>query len=117
MKLFIPLAAVGALLVFSPVAAQSPQAEPASMRVGYGDLDLGSAGGVAELDRRIDTAVRTFCGTASDINLKGKNDVRQCHAEAKQAAARQREQALAANRAGGTRLLASSGDAATARSR
>ena len=117
MKILLSLASVGALFVFAPVAAQPPQSQPHAARIAYDDLDLGSARGIAELDRRIDGAVRDYCGTASDINLRGKNDVRRCRVEARAGAARQREQALAASRASKDPILASSADAAAARSR
>ncbi|PSJ38541.1 UrcA family protein [Allosphingosinicella deserti] len=117
MKIPLSLVTVGALFIFAPVAAQQPQSQPAAAHITYDDLDLGSARGVAELDRRIAGAIRDFCGTASDINLEGKNDVRRCRVEAREGAARQREQALAASRSSEDRLLASSGDSAAARSR
>lgn len=95
MKTLLSLAMVGAIFVFTPVAAQ-PLDQPQSAHVGYADLDLGSPRGIAELDRRIAAAVQDYCGTASDINVKGKNDVRRCRMEAHRFAAQQREQALAA---------------------
>jgi UrcA family protein len=48
-------AALGALL-----AAQSASAETAAIT--YDDLDLSSAEGKAELDRRVDRAARDICG-------------------------------------------------------
>ncbi|WP_165356482.1 UrcA family protein [Sphingosinicella sp. BN140058] len=95
MKTLLSLATVGALFTFTPVAAKSVE-QPQTARVGFADLDLGSTRGIAELDRRIAAAVQDYCGTASDINVKGKNDVRRCRAEARRFAAQQREQALAA---------------------
>lgn len=117
MKILLSLATVGALFIFAPVAAQQPQSQPAEAHITYDDLDLGSAHGIAELDRRIAGAIRDFCGSASDINLEGKNDVRRCRVEAREGAARQREQVLAASRSSKDRILASSADTAAARSR
>ena len=42
------------------------------------DLDLGSSAGQRKLDQRLANAAREVCGTASDADLEGKNDVRQC---------------------------------------
>jgi len=45
------------------------------------DLDLSSRAGRAALDRRLVIAAFEVCGTASDIDLRGKNAVRACRAE------------------------------------
>jgi UrcA family protein len=45
------------------------------------DLDLGSEAGKRQLDRRLAHAAREVCGTASEIDLEGTNDVRACRAD------------------------------------
>ena len=42
------------------------------------DLDLSSVGGRRQLDQRLSQAAREVCGTASDFDLQGKNEVRAC---------------------------------------
>jgi UrcA family protein len=45
------------------------------------DIDVSTADGRRQLDRRLSIAAREVCGTASDADLAGKNDVRACRAE------------------------------------
>jgi UrcA family protein len=96
MKTIIPLAMVGALMFAAPASAQTREAQT---RIVYEDLDLGSARGVAELDRRIGVAVRSLCGGASDADVKGRNEVRRCREAARLAAAPQRDRAIGATTA------------------
>ena len=42
---------------------------------------LGSTAGRRELDQRLAAAAREVCGSASDVDLAGKNDVRQCRVD------------------------------------
>ena len=58
-----------------PVGAQS---ETATSYVRTADLDLQSDAGRRQLDRRLVIAARDVCGTASNVDLEGKNEVRQC---------------------------------------
>lgn len=44
------------------VAVLSAGAAGAQSRIAYGDLDLGSAAGSAQFDRRVDRAARGVCG-------------------------------------------------------
>lgn len=65
-----------------PAAAADPEIR--SQTVFYGDLDLASDAGVAELDRRIDRAARNVCGfdnqrTGTRIRSA---EMRNCHAQA-----------------------------------
>ena len=46
------------------------------------DLDLGTDAGQRQLERRIAQAAREVCGVPSDLDLEGKNDLRQCRADA-----------------------------------
>ena len=59
------------------------------------------------LDRRIVQAAIEVCGDASNVNLEGKNAVRQCRDDTIAQAASQREQLLAAARSGSPIIVAS----------
>ena len=93
MKILLPLAAFAAALTAIPAFAQ-PSA-PAPQIVHYADLDLSSADGRRELDRRIGIAVREACGTASDSDLHGRNLVQRCRVDTRQAVAARQSAALA----------------------
>jgi UrcA family protein len=61
-------------------------AEPAASAINVSvvrtaDLDLSTKAGEHALDQRLVTAAREVCGSASDVDLEGKNDVRQCRAD------------------------------------
>ena len=82
----------------APVFAQEPGGtEPNISRVWTGDLDLRSDAGRRQLDLRLARAAREVCGTASDVDLVGKNEVRKCRAETL-AKAREQGETLAAAR-------------------
>lgn len=51
------VAALATVMSFNPAQAENPR----STQVGYGDLDLQSAEGVARLDRRIAAAINHVC--------------------------------------------------------
>lgn len=105
MKTIISLALLGTVLAAAPAFAQD--AAGRSQAIGYADLDLGSAAGRSELDRRIALAVRNICGTASDTHLKGKNNVRRCIKMTKEHLDGQRESAIAAASESSSTRLAS----------
>lgn len=67
-----------AVIKAAPALAETPATETNVSLVRTGDLDLGSEAGRRQLDLRLARAAREVCGTASDVDLKGKNDVRQC---------------------------------------
>jgi UrcA family protein len=94
MKKLLILAALAATSVGQPALAQSPPANP-SVAVQHRDLDLRTEAGAKSLDRRIWRAVVEVCGTASDFDLKGKNDIRQCRTDTRALASRQAELAIA----------------------
>jgi UrcA family protein len=79
----------------APALAQEPVSPINVSLVRTADLDLGSDAGRRTLDRRLTQAVREVCGTASDVDLEGKNDVRQCRAETLAKARSQRDSVLA----------------------
>jgi UrcA family protein len=90
----LPLVTLGALLWLAPPAAPAFAAPTDSVAVAYADLDLSGRAGAAALDRRIGHAVRALCGTASAADLKARNAVHRCRAEARSNASEQRERAI-----------------------
>src|SRR5688500_3281570 len=84
----------------APALAQEPAASQTNIsRVQTADLDLGSDAGRRTLDLRLARAAREVCGTASDVDVVGKNDVRKCRDETL-AKARQRSDSVIASRGG-----------------
>ncbi len=77
-------AAFASIIAIAPAAA-SPSA-PATHIVRYSDLDLTKEAGRATLDRRINQAVRTVCGSASSSALQDKLNVEKCYAAARASA-------------------------------
>jgi len=67
------------LIKGAPVLAETA---PANVSIVYtADLDLNSVAGQRQLDHRLVQAVYEVCGSASDADLAGKNDVRACRAD------------------------------------
>jgi UrcA family protein len=98
MRLLLSLAAAAAAYAAGPAVARESAPAP-SVAVGYADLDLSSEAGRRTLDARLASAVRTVCGTASDADLHGKNQVARCLTDTARAVAGGREAALASARA------------------
>ena len=86
-----------ALILGGPLQAQTAPADPQTYvsLVRTGDLDLGSRAGERKLEHRLALAAREVCGTASDVDLRGKKAVRECRKDAIDRATVQREQLLA----------------------
>ncbi len=63
-----------------PALAQTAPAPVNVSIVHTADLDLTSDSGKRQLDQRLANAAREVCGTASDVDLQGKNEVRACRA-------------------------------------
>ena len=82
------------MLAFTAVPAL---AEPITVTstVQTADLDLASAKGQKALDFRLVQAVKEVCGTASDVDVAGKNDVRRCRVETLAGLASERDQRIA----------------------
>ncbi len=105
MKKAIYIALTSALITTAaikaaPALAQEPGgSEPNISRVWTGDLDLRSDAGRRTLDLRLARAAREVCGTASDVDVVGKNDARKC-----------RDETLAKARGQGESLAAARGD-------
>ena len=101
------LALIASATTITPTVAQAVEPDAVTSVVRTADLDLSNADGRLELQRRIVRAAFEVCGTASDVDLEGKNDVRQCRKEAISQAAVQREQLFAAAGAGRPIIVAS----------
>lgn len=85
-----------ALLAFSATPALAEPPATVSIVVQTADLDLSSAAGQRALDLRLTQAAKQACGTASDADIEGKNEVRRCRAETLASLAEERDQRIAA---------------------
>ena len=85
-----------ALLAIAPIAPPA-FAEPATHTalVEHRDLDLKSTAGAKALQQRVWRAVVAVCGTTSDFDIAGQNDIRQCRRDTLQAASVQADLAIA----------------------
>ena len=101
------LALIASAATVTPTVAQALEPETATSIVSTADLDLSSASGQQELHRRIVQAAREVCGEASNVDLEGKNAIRQCRDDTVAQAVSQREQLLAADRSGSPVVVAS----------
>ena len=89
------LLSLSLLAVATPAALQEPA--PATAHVQIADLDLHSAAGRAELDRRLDRAVDTVCPAAADNReLRRVQQASACRTAALATVTKQRHSALAA---------------------
>ena len=77
-------AAFAGIIAIAPAAASL--SAPATHIVRYSDLDLTKEAGRATLDRRINQAARTVCGSASLAALQDKLNVEKCYAAARASA-------------------------------
>jgi UrcA family protein len=86
---------IATLLAFtaSPALAEPPVI--ATSTVQTADLDLSSKAGQRALDHRLFVAAKEVCGTASDADISGKNDVRRCRVETLARVASDRDQRIA----------------------
>ena len=98
LKTLIPFAAL--LATAAPALAQPDPISRVSLHVGYHDLNLASAAGAAELDRRINRAVNTLCPEPDSRSLAQMVAYKQCRQTALASVAPQREQAFAKARSG-----------------
>jgi UrcA family protein len=84
------------LLAFTATPALAEQPVTATSIVQTADLDLSSQAGQRALDHRLTQAVNEVCGTASDVDVAGKNDVRRCRADTLASLSAERDQRIAA---------------------
>jgi UrcA family protein len=87
---------IATLLSFTATPALAEPPVIATSTVQTADLDLSSQAGQQALDRRLRVAVKEVCGTASDFDVEGKNDVRRCRVETLASLADERDQHIAA---------------------
>jgi UrcA family protein len=86
-----------AIIKAAPALAETPAAHTNISLVRTADLDLRSHAGRHQLDVRLARAAREVCGMASDADLNGKNEVRQCRADVLAQARANRDSVLAAS--------------------
>lgn len=86
---------IAMLLAFSATPALAEVPLVATSTVETADLDLSSQSGQRALDHRLSQAVKEVCGTASDVDVAGKNDVRRCRVETLAGLASERDQRIA----------------------
>lgn len=94
----------GAAIKAVPAFAEPVAGEVNTSVVSTAGLDLSTSAGKRALDHRLVIAAREVCGTASDVDLEGKNDVRACRADVLAKARAESEQL--ASRGNGTILVA-----------
>jgi UrcA family protein len=87
---------IATLLAFTVTPALAEPPVTVTSIVQTADLDLSSHAGQRALDHRLSLAAKEVCGTASDVDIAGKNDVRQCRAEVLASVAGDRDQRIAA---------------------
>lgn len=85
------------LATLMALAATPAMAEPIIMtsNVEIADLDLSTAKGQRALDLRLNQAAREVCGTASEVDVAGKNEVRRCRIETLARVSGERDQRIA----------------------
>jgi UrcA family protein len=85
MKETLKIIAISALATAAVIKAVPASAEPARSQnvsiVHTADLDLSTKAGRSALDHRLVNAAYDVCGTASEVDLSGKNNVRECRAD------------------------------------
>ena len=99
MKQTLRIILASALITAAAIKGAPALAEPAPVAISVvttADLDLTTTSGQRQLQVRLAHAAREVCGTASDVDLKGKNDVRECRNVVLAEANAQREHILAA---------------------
>ena len=102
---FTAFVVTAGLIKGAPVLAQ-PAPELNVSYVHTTDLDLTTAAGRRALDQRLLTAAREVCGSASDVDLEGKNDARKCRVETLARAHAERDTVLASTNRDATIVLA-----------
>lgn len=81
LKIVITSALITAVALKAVPALAETAPAPVNVSIVHtADLDLASDAGRRQLDHRLTRAAREVCGEASDADLEGKNDVRDCRA-------------------------------------
>lgn len=81
--MFKIITAAAAMATLSPTATIA-QEEPPQVGVSYADLNLSTEAGKAQLNHRIEIAVREVCGSQQRNDLKSSMAVRSCTAKARE---------------------------------
>jgi UrcA family protein len=107
----INIVIASALVTAAAIKAVPAFAEPAPSNVNVSivrtaDLDLTKGAGQRALELRLVRAAQQVCGTASNADLEGRNEVRACHDEVLARAHAQRDEILASKANGDIRLAA-----------
>ena len=99
MKQTLKIIALSALVSAAMIRPVAAVAEPAAAQnvsiVQTGDLDLTTKAGRQALDHRLVVAAYEVCGTASEADLVGRNQARNCRTEVLGAARASGEQLAA----------------------
>ena len=91
---------VGTVAIATPASAAEASDQ---VSIAYGDLDLSTAAGKAQFERRVRQASRSFCGDAPMHNIGQRTQVLTCQSDVLAAAQEDLQTALAA-KAGNVRL-------------
>ena len=86
---------VAALMLATVPTIVAAEPVQVSRSVTTADLDLTSTAGQRTLDRRLAVAIDDACGEASNVDLAGRNDIRDCRANAWAKVQADRDQRLA----------------------
>ena len=92
----------------APAFAEAPEAQTYVSVVETADLDLASPDGQRSLEQRVARAAREVCGIASDVDVVGKNKVRQCLHDTIAKASDERDALLASAKSGAAITVAAS---------
>lgn len=92
MKTILILAALATMPLGQPAFAETITQTAV---VQHSDLDLATSAGAKTFKLRLWRAVVDVCGTTSEFDIKGQNDIRQCRRETLQAASTQADLAIA----------------------
>ena len=99
-------ASMGMTLAIAAVPASAAEGVQFASDVRYGDLNLSSDAGVAQLQRRVASAARKVCGNADGRDIEASQAAAACRREAISSAAPKVELAVA-NARNGQKLAAS----------
>jgi len=83
LSLIAAIAASAVCAAAAPAFAQDAVADVDQRTVSYADLDLSSAAGITQLDRRIDKAVIQVCGHADLHNMDAWKAMDHCRDDAR----------------------------------
>lgn len=80
MKIIVHAAFAAALVACPSFAAYAQDRDPTSVRIHLSDLDIASSSGRAQLESRLDSAIRRACSATRSDSRMLYHDAR-CHAE------------------------------------